>query len=58
MDDHGSPDIEVFQEYFSDLSDDKLALQLSDIIQDCSEPILSNQTFSKLISGSIASDHL
>jgi len=45
MDDHGSPDIEVFQEYFSDLSDDKLALQLSDIIQDCSEPILSNQTF-------------
>ena len=48
VDDHGSPDIEVFQEYFSDLSDDKLALQLSDIIHDCSEPILANTTYSKL----------
>ena len=47
IDDNGVPDIEVFQEYFSDLSDDKLALQLSDIIHDCSEPILANRSFSK-----------
>jgi len=46
IDDNGVPDIEVFQEYFSDLSDDKLALQLSDIIHDCSEPILANRSFS------------
>ena len=51
IDDNGVPDIEVFQEYFSDLSDDKLALQLSDIIHDCSEPILAkNTSFSKLLS--------
>lgn len=36
IDDEGRPDIEIFQEYFSDLSDDKLSLQLSDIIRDCS----------------------
>jgi len=46
IDDNGVPDIEVFQEYFSDLSDDKLALQLSDITHDCSEPILANGSFS------------
>merc|ERR1719232_2091582 len=46
LDDNGVPDIEVFQEYFSDLSDDKLALQLSDITHDCSEPILANRSFS------------
>ena len=49
IDDNGVPDIEVFQEYFSDLSDDKLALQLSDITHDCSEPILANRSFSKYL---------
>ena len=48
VDDHGNPDIEVFQEYFSDLSDDKLALVLSDIITDCSKQAVTNGSLSKI----------
>ena len=36
--DNGFPDVEIFQEYFSDLSDDKLAIQLTDIVTNCMEP--------------------
>jgi len=39
LDDNGFPDIEIFQEYFSDLSDDKLAVQLTDIVTNCMTPI-------------------
>jgi len=46
VDDNGFPDVEVFQEYFSDLTDDKLALQLTDIMNQCSEPILADKSTS------------
>ena len=48
LDDNGFPDIEIFQEYFSDLSDDKLAVQLTDIVTNCMTPIKVENSSSEL----------
>ena len=47
LDDNGFPDVEIFQEYFSDLSDDKLAVQLTDIVTSCVEPVRADNSSSK-----------
>jgi len=44
LDDNGFPDVEIFQEYFSDLSDDKLAVQLTDIVTSCVEPVRADNS--------------
>ena len=46
LDDNGFPDVEIFQEYFSDLSDDKLAVQLTDLVTSCVEPVRVNNNSS------------
>ena len=35
LDDNGFPDMDTLQEYFSGLSDDELALELSDSVTKC-----------------------
>ena len=47
--DNGFPDVEIFQEYFSDLSDDKLAIQLTDIVTNCVEPAKTDNSSSKAL---------
>jgi hypothetical protein len=48
LDDEGFPDVEIFNEYFSDLSDVNVAIQLSDIVNNCAKTLQAkNLTKSK-----------
>ena len=49
LDGNGFPDMEIFQEYFSGLSDDALALELADSVSKCSVTAHVRNAASKFI---------